>query len=190
MIKIDDTFSSTFTGFQYKWRSHFFALIIIIRTISVLLIFGCHSWELKLESVIVLCSICLKQRLNVWLSCVLFRWFFCTPSLFSYREAQCSMRLQVRTTSLQQQQRSAHRSPGIWPLCVLFLEALLFAFQSSPNRWKSRVGKEHRWKKTPWGETGLPNQVVIRGGKLGLWLIFVSRICCAVRWMRFVFFSP
>lgn len=78
-----------------------------------------------------------EERLNAWLSC-LFDYFSTPHPPTPLAVPQCSMRLQVRTTSLQQ--RSADRLPGIWLLCV-YSWRLCFSFNPPDNRWISLVGK-------------------------------------------------
>lgn len=107
----------------------------------------------------------------------------CVLLLFFYHHAvaQCSMRLQVRTTSLQQ--RSADRPPGIWLLCVYSWRRRFFLpAQSPPNRWISRVGWKIGENTSPRGRQ--PERIakagaVHRGGKL--------RCCCL---FYFIFFPP
>lgn len=57
---------------------------------------------------------------------------------------QCSMRLQVRTTSLQQ--RSEDRMPGIWLLCVYFWRRCFLL--NHPQQVDKSSRQEHRRKYT------------------------------------------
>lgn len=90
-----------------------------------------------------LCILCdfhsFEERLNVagWVDC-LGEFFF-----FHHAVPQCSMRLQVRTTSLQQQ-RSADRLPGIWLLYVYSWRRCFLL--NHPQQVNKSSGQEHRWK--------------------------------------------
>ncbi len=96
------------------------------------------------------------------------------------------MRLQVRTTSLQQ--RSPDRLPGIWRSAFISGDAA-FSAQSAPNRWISRVGKSIGEKKIL-RETGrVAKQGVIHRGNFAALFSspgFVARRAeCGVRQSAF-----
>lgn len=102
---------------------------------SVILHYTSHVWAPEPSNGTGMIELCALHFRLTNLNCVWLKtrdWgFFCFSlslplPLHHAAAAQRSMRLQVRTTSLQQ--RSADRPPGIWLHCLLFLEAPLGFF--------------------------------------------------------------
>lgn len=130
-----------------------------------------------------LCILCdfhsFEERLNVagWVDC-LDDFCFLFFSIMQCHSAQCVSKCARPVCSSSAPQTTCQASG-----CSTFIPGGAAFCSVTPNRWTSRVGKDIG-ENTPGEKLDASPSQVQSTEETSLLLIFFSRICCAVSWMR------